>query len=327
MPLNHHTLARLVLAKAASEAKTIKNRGTLNPAFFYFSSTDGSLVTGSSLQLSDHSTPKYYTVAADMLVFSPSKSHVLMIFRCPHNKKEGRSCSTNVLDTLSFQYKGCLATPGGFFDAKEDIVGGSPDFCHSAVRELNEECSNLFAAQQNNTATYGDIHFITPEFNNYRDIRWFTSQNYVPTLAAQFATILPAANNNTASLPVIKGSDDACGNAYWIDVRIIQQVYSTYKSVYESFDQEFNQATFDAFLKTHFVLDSTTNLPRNKLKSENTLLRNLNPSQYVVDFDSTAKYQFSDFAFDHVRNIVRAFDVLANENSTKESVVVVGSKQ
>ncbi|KAJ3011983.1 UNVERIFIED_CONTAM: hypothetical protein HDU68_001437 [Siphonaria sp. JEL0065] len=328
-------LAKLVAQKATSKAGSIKNRGCLNPAYVYFSCVDGSLVTGASTVLSDASVPKYYTVAADMLVFSATLSHVLMIFRCPHDKKSNKTCKDNVLDSTSFQYKGCLATPGGFFDAKLDLTnnGATPDYHHSALRELNEECSNFFASSSL-LSDSSNVHFVSCEFNNFRDVRWFTSKNYVPTLATQFTTRLtataasdstnsaPSAPNNSTSLPTIKGSDDACGNAYWVDVRIIEKVYNSHQSTYNSFDDnEFDESKFDAFIRnpTYFVLDPSTNLPRNKLESENTLLKDLDETLHVVDFDEGKDYLFSDFAFDHVRNIVQAKKVLIEKG--KQSLV------
>ncbi|ORY37943.1 hypothetical protein BCR33DRAFT_854402 [Rhizoclosmatium globosum] len=301
-----------VRQKALVHATSIKNRGQLNAKFYYFT-PDLKMVTNSTATLSDTSSTKYFTIASDMIVFSPSQSHVLMIFRCPHNKTGSNTCASNVLDQASFQYKGCLATPGGFFDANEDRrTDGNPDFKHSATRELNEECSKLF---DNENIKYTDIQFLSAEFNNYRDIRWFTSTNYVPTLATQFTTKLIGPANH---LPNVKGSDDACGNAYWIDVRIVASVYAQYHKVFDAFDQvetKFDEAKFDQFVKTHFPLNPTTGLPRNKLRDENNLLKNVKPDQYVIDFDPSVDYHYSDFAFDHCHNIVKAQKKFAKKES------------
>ncbi|KAJ3105858.1 hypothetical protein HK100_003815, partial [Physocladia obscura] len=289
-----------VRAKGRLKAPEIKNRGSLSPKYYYFEAQSGNVISNSSASLSDDAETKYYTVAADMLVFNASCSHVLLIFRCPHDKRDGRKCADNVLDQSSFQYKGCLATPGGFFDAVHDYDDKTPDFRKSALRELNEECNNLLDGSQ--APPHDAVIYIGPEFNNFRDIRWFTSTNYVPTLATQYATILPGVTNE---FPPVKGSDDACGTAYWVDLKIIEYVYKKYKNVYDSFDVEYDEAAFQNFVNTSFVLDKNGK-PRNKLKSENTLLNNLDEKLFVVNFETDRDYHFTDFAFDHVKNIVKA---------------------
>ncbi|KAJ3138156.1 hypothetical protein HK100_000089 [Physocladia obscura] len=315
------TTLEAVREKARANAAEIKNRGRLNPQFYYFEAKSGEMITNSSVSLSDNALKKYFTVAADMLVFNASLTHVLMIFRCPHNKQDGHKCADNILDESSFQYKGCLATPGGFFDAVHDYDGNTPDFRKSAVRELNEECNNLLDGSQ--APSHDAVVYIGSEFNNFRDIRWFTSINYVPTLATQYATALPSCSRLYAlepftarqraaaisALPPVKGTDDACGNAYWIDVRIIEFVYNNNKKLFNSFDKEFNEVAFQSFVRSNFLLNSE-GLPRNKLKSENKLLHNLPEKKFVVNFEPNQDYQFSDFAFDHVKNIIKAQEVL-----------------
>ncbi|KAJ3063107.1 hypothetical protein HDU98_001036 [Podochytrium sp. JEL0797] len=318
------SLSNHVNATALAKAPTIKNRGCLNPAFFYFDATTGDLVTGSNASLSDSSPNKYFTVAADMIVFNPTRTHVLMIFRCPHDRKEGKTCKNNILDKGSFQYKGCLATPGGFFDSREDMVNGIPDFQNSALRELNEECSNLLADEGKAVQTASETKaplFVSAEFNNYRDVRWFTSTNYVPCLATQFTVALPRASGHCSDLPRIIGSDDACGNAYWVDVRIINAVYESHKQIYSLFEDhvEWDETKFEEYIASAFIVDSETKLPRNKLKSENTLLCGMDSKEFVVDFVEGTEYQFSDFAFDHVRNIVRAQKALETDTPASQA--------
>ncbi|KAJ3063905.1 hypothetical protein HDU98_000340 [Podochytrium sp. JEL0797] len=307
-------ISQQVRDKALRQSPSIKNRGSLNPAFFYFEANTGlTPVSGLSTALTDSSPKKYFTVAADMIVFNPTKSHVLMIFRCPHDRK-GKTCRDNVLDRGSFQYKGCLATPGGFFDSGEDQVKDRegnlvPDFSLTAKRELNEECRKFLSR-----APITKPVFVSPELNNYRDIRWFTSTNYVPTLATQFTAVL---ETDGTALPKIEGGDDACGNAFWVDLRIINSVYEANKDVYLMMDGPFSDSTFKAFVESKFLIDKSTGLPRNKLKSENTLLKSLRASEFVVNFDPAVKYEFSDFAFDHVANIVKAKNMLAKRREDK----------
>ncbi|KAJ3082343.1 hypothetical protein HK100_009697 [Physocladia obscura] len=293
---------------------SLKNRGKLNKNFVYFEAPSRTMVRNSEEVLSDHSKTKYYTVAADMLVFNAPRSHILMIFRCPHNKLEGRKCANNVLDQSSFQYKGYLATPGGFFDPATDISQGedgkqTPDFLRSAFRELDEECTNLLSSDSR--VSFSPVSFITARLNNFRDIRWLTSTNYVPTLATQFATTLIGPN----SFPRVVGSDDACGVAYWVDLKIINAVYEKHKQTFDLFNSQFDEDTFEKFVKNpaHFVLNEKTQLPRNKLKTENVaisssaLRRNESSGREdVLNFDPEDDYQFSDFAFDHVVNILEA---------------------
>ncbi|KAJ3378042.1 hypothetical protein HDU84_007987, partial [Entophlyctis sp. JEL0112] len=320
-------LAEEVRMKSEDKAVEIKNRGRLNKLYYYFIAASGDMpVTGLESELSDDAGQKYFTVAADMIVFSHSLSHVLMVFRCPHDKRGGKKCADNILDNSSFQYKGTLATPGGFFDPRKDVLKLDdkeiPDFKSCAIRELNEECDKLLDEVVEKKP---EVHSIGPEFNNFRDIRWFTSTNYVPTLAPQFATVLPAflekkeqgflkrqswfQHLQRARLPKIKGTDDACGNAYWIDFQIIEAVHKKYQEIYEWFDEPFDDDKFKKFVNEHFVLND--GMPQNKLKKDNSLLQGLGEAEYTVAFDPNADYQFNDFAFDHVKNIVKAHRLLA----------------
>ncbi|KAJ3206828.1 hypothetical protein HDU82_004282 [Entophlyctis luteolus] len=308
-------VANSVAEKSKEKSAEIKNRGRLNKRFYYFIAGKNQMpVSGLDSELSDDSKTKYFTVAADMIVFSHSMSHVLMVFRCPHVKSEGHKCADGVLDKSSFQYKGSLATPG--------------------VRELNEECDKLLDEV---VETKPDVMFVGPEFNNFRDIRWFTSSNYVPALAPQFATVLPefvsenvdkselpsskrlsffwSRKVHKSRLPKIKGTDDACGNAYWIDYRIIERVYRKYRKVYDGFDRPFEEDAFQEFIQENFSLENGK--PVNKLKKDNSLLKKLKENEYVVAFDPHANYQFNDFAFDHVKNIVKAHDLMFVNDSSQ----------
>ncbi|KAI8607738.1 hypothetical protein BC830DRAFT_1157926, partial [Chytriomyces sp. MP71] len=309
---------RSVLAAVRAQKTAIKNRGSLNAGFAYFGaggSDDFDTLraqTGRSDVLSDTAAAKFFTVAADTILFSATLGHVLLVFRCPHDHASNRTCADNVLDSASFQYKGCLATPGGFFEHKADLdpSTGDPDFAQTATRELNEECADILG-----TTSVLRPRFLGAQFNNLRDIRWLTSTNYVPTCATQFATALlhdPTRSNH--QLPYVAGTDDACGNAYWVDTRILENVYARHKETYDAFDDAaaYTDERLHAFVsnEAHFVLDPATRMPRNKLREENRLLATIPKNQFVVEYDPAMEYHFSDFAFDHVRNVVRAKEAL-----------------
>ncbi|KAJ3243406.1 hypothetical protein HDU77_010428 [Chytriomyces hyalinus] len=329
-----------VRAAVMLQAAAIKNRGALNPSFAYFSADADKNCSysvplipkkGLSDPLSDSSPHKYFTVAADMIVFSSCLKYVLMIFRCPHDKRNGRTCKDDILDTSSFQYKGCLATPGGFYEwtndnikqngepAGESADGTIPDFSITANRELDEECNRLFA---DNIAQPTTPIFTEARFNNNRDVRWRTSSNYVPTVATQFATTLK--NTDTlSSLPFIAGTDDACGNAYWVAVDIIDKVYAEHKNVFQAMETSSSntaEAEFQKFIKdAKFPLDAN-GLPRNKLLSENMALNDLRKGEYIVKHDGSKTYHFTDFGFDHVKNIVSARNRIRTTRAAQEPV-------
>ncbi|KAI8607406.1 hypothetical protein BC830DRAFT_143318 [Chytriomyces sp. MP71] len=283
-------------------ALTIKNSGRLNPKFSYFRASNGAFVTG----ISTSAIEKFHTVAADSIVFAANFTHVLLIFRCPHDHSSNRTCADNILDTTSFQYKGCLATPGGFYDPIHDIDQAThlPDFTKTATRELSEECPNL------RMSTAHPLRFLSAEFNNLRDIRWLTSPSYLPSCAPQFWTLLDSAETATG-FPRIHGSDDACGNAIWVDTRIVDQVYAAHRALYDAFDEiPFDPAVLRDFVASdRFLKNPATGMPRNKLAGENAVLAGMRESgedAFVVDWQEGREYQFGDFAFDHVRNIARA---------------------
>ncbi|KAJ3112226.1 hypothetical protein HK100_002413 [Physocladia obscura] len=173
---------KVVTAKAGE----IMNKGVLNSEFYYFetdhSTGNGKLIRNSKRQLD--CTSKYYTIAADVIVFNKNFTHVLMEFRCPHHVSNYYS---DIIDEASsFQYKGCLGTPSGFFNANKDIhEDGSPNFVKLAERQIKE-----LGFLQSGTAVVPDCTFIGAVFNNYRDVRWYYSRNYVPTVGLQFALVL-----------------------------------------------------------------------------------------------------------------------------------------
>ncbi|KAJ3255586.1 tRNA (guanine-N(7)-)-methyltransferase (tRNA(m7G46)-methyltransferase) [Chytriomyces hyalinus] len=309
-------IANGVAHAAQKQLASLKNSGSLNPRFGYFRVTSSEFVavTGVDSKIGETEGEVFVTVAADAIVFSASLSHVLMVFRCPHSPaSNGNHGPAAPLDTSSFQYKGTLATPGGFFNFAKDVFhDGSPDFKATAIRELHEECSKLVG--ENWTIKKEDVHYCGSECNNWRDIRWAHANNYVPTVAAQFSVVI---EKDAPTLPIVHGSDDACGNAYWVDIRIVDFLYSKYKHVFDAFIGEFSQSEFDAFMRNPelFKLDGN-GLPRNISKRENSILANATDTTHVLDFMEGKEYQYSDFAFDHVKNIVRARDQLVRNRES-----------
>ncbi|KAJ3080962.1 hypothetical protein HK100_010009, partial [Physocladia obscura] len=291
----------------------IKNFGSLNSKCFYFRSDgkgNAKIIKNSNAKLS--ATDKYYTVAADVIVFNNSRSHVLMEFRCPHAQGQ---CDHNIIDNTSFQYKGCLGTPGGFFDAEKDLdENGSPDFFKLAKRQIIEqEIAQEGAADK--------IQFSHAAFNNYRDIRWKFSPEYVPTVALQFAVTLDDDRTMfrlflpNKTFPKVRGMvGTSCQKSYWIDMNIIKFVYKKHCKIFDMMhDEPFSDEQFEDFVKSNLNINSEQK-PLNKPKSENQVLNKLQENEFVINFIDRLKdqYHFNDFAFDHIWNVVQAYNSLCS---------------
>ncbi|KAJ3121365.1 hypothetical protein HK100_012408 [Physocladia obscura] len=314
-------IATKIMFEVYQRAPEIKNSGHLNRKYNYF--RYGSLVTEYNATLNDigPASQKYYSLTTDTVVFNPSCSHVLLVFRCPHKRVDGLvGCEHNILETnMPFQYKGCLGTPGTFFDAAKDTNNDkSPNYVGFAQRQFTESLKPLGGKYSTDINL---LSFIGPQFNNYRDIRWYTSKNYVPALALQFVTVLKNdISGDLVDLPALEkklGRQGVCVPAYWVDLNIIKSIYTNHKDVFEIFDKTFDNETFKKFVQmpAHFVLDDDTCQPRNKLMSENELLKNLNEDQQIIEFSSEINYEPRDIAFDHVVNIMRAWSYLKSKNT------------
>ncbi|KAI8610136.1 hypothetical protein BC830DRAFT_1147246 [Chytriomyces sp. MP71] len=310
--MTNHEVSDAVVRAVAGQFAVLKNRGHLSPEFGYFRVRRGGqsleAVTGLACPLSDDSDTKYVAIAADAIVFSSDLRHVLLVFRCPHKRGSPHSDTDRAtLDDGWFHYKGCLSTPGGFINFNTDVIDGRAlDLRETAERELREECRT-----SRGLALEGAFHFCGAEFNLYRDVRWSGSTHHVPTVAAVFATVL-----KDDGLPRVRGADDACGNAYWVSLEIIEEVYADHWHVYDAFNDPFTEDSFAEFLADPalFHLDPTTGKPRNILKCENSILVDA-ADDHVLRYRENARYRYSDFAFDHVRNIVLARDRLLAERN------------
>ncbi|KAJ3089603.1 hypothetical protein HK100_007709 [Physocladia obscura] len=310
-----------ILYQVYEKAPEIKNSGYLNKKYHYF--RNGSLVNDYVTELTDTgpASTKYYSLTTDTVVFNPSCSHVLMIFRCPHLRVDALvGCEHNKLEkNAPFQYKGCLGTPGTFFDGKKDIhTDKTPNYVGFAQRQFIESLKPL---GDKYSANINSLSFIGPQFNNYRDIRWYTATNYVPALALQFVTVLQNdISGEIVDLPPLKnvsGRGGVCAPAYWVDLKIIESIYAEHRQIFDMFDSPFDEKTFKHFvqMKTHFVHDEDAHRPRNKLMEENGLLAGLETNQYIINFDSGREYQPHDIAFDHVVNIIRAWSFIKNRGA------------
>ncbi|KAJ3141429.1 hypothetical protein HK100_006858 [Physocladia obscura] len=294
----------------AARQDEIKNSGCLNRDYFYFhndNNGNGQIVRNSNARLRDGD--KYYTVAADVIVFNKNLTHVLMEFRCPHHLNK---CHIDIIDQYSFQYKGCLGTPGAFFHADKYIDDNkSPNFFKFGERQVK-----LLGLSSEH------MQFIGTSFNNYRDIWWKYSKNYVQTVALQFALVLEDpgkqplfSNHRNAQFLKIKGMESSCDAIkYWVDMWIIKFAYNKWKAVYEMMSTaSFNSGEFEAFVQPpYFVIDAGPQQPLNKDKKHNGVLKGLGANDYVVDYREDQQYNFHDFAFDHVENIIQAYRKLSS---------------
>ncbi|KAJ3100927.1 hypothetical protein HK100_004632 [Physocladia obscura] len=314
-------IAAKMMLEVFKKAPEIKNSGNLNKRYYYFKY--GNLVTSRNTKLNDSgpASTKYYSVASDTVIFHPSCTHVLMVFRCPHLRVDGYvDCKDNILEkNATFKYNGFLGTPGTFFNAETDVhKDGTPDYVAFAKRQFTESLKPL---DDEYLAEITSLIFIGAQFNNYRDIRWYTSTNYVPALALQFVTRLKHnIFGDIIDLPYLKtvlGRRGICAPSYWVDLNIIKSIYTTHKKSFDIFDTPFEQETFDNFVQmpSHFVLDDENDQPRNKLMNENGLLKGLKDNQRVINFDSEINYESNDIAFDHVVNIMRAWSYVNSNNS------------
>ncbi|KAI8622476.1 hypothetical protein BC830DRAFT_569860 [Chytriomyces sp. MP71] len=183
----------------------------------------------------------------------------------------------------------------------------TPDFQKTAMREFREECSARLGVLNFDS----DMVFIGAECNSFRDVRWAKANNYVPTVAAIFASAL-----KDPGLPQVRGRDDACGNAYWVPLKVIERVYRQHKGVFGLFNEPFTPEAFSGFIQdtSMFHLDQEDH-PRNILKIENSILANVKSNEFVIHYNERTHYRASDFAFDHVKNIVRARDMMRYKES------------
>ncbi|KAJ3131360.1 hypothetical protein HK100_006481 [Physocladia obscura] len=166
-----------IIYEATQKAQEIKNSGYLNNTYSYFKFNN--LVTNSNAELKEvgSASTKYYSITANTIVFNSSCTHVLMVFRCPHLREHNLvTCDDNILEKYgSFQYKGCLGTPGTFFDAKRDT--NNEDKCPNYVRFAERQFKETIIPLENEYSyDMGSLYFIGPQFNNFRDIRWHTSK-------------------------------------------------------------------------------------------------------------------------------------------------------
>ncbi|KAJ3354182.1 hypothetical protein HDU83_005788 [Entophlyctis luteolus] len=299
-PLSKAGISRSIRKIIAKKGNAIKNKGTLNPAYSYFQ--DGKLVINSKQTLSsdgDAST-KFYTVTGDCIIFDSTANYVLLEIRCPHEKDE-------VSMRSKFHYGGLLGTPGSFYRHKQDNTHINPDFQKFSNRILNEALK-LFA---NPLPTAAQYDYVFPQFDNFRDIRWYLSESYVPSLALQFAARLSETEyENGLDLPELNRPNGSCDKAYWVDFRIIRKVYDDNKELFEMFAGEYDEIKFQQFVRSdkYFSLGAD-GTPVNKSPAENSIIRGFADSQ-VIQFNEEEEYLLRDFAFDHIQNIVSAFDVL-----------------
>ncbi|KAJ3354181.1 hypothetical protein HDU83_005787 [Entophlyctis luteolus] len=298
------TIAQVVCKAVEDKKATIVNKGKLNPTYAYFSTAPGStgghtLITGSAITLSETSSTKYYTVATDLIIFNDDGKYVLLYERCPH-----KNCGHPARKVLNneFTYGGSLSLPGGFFNPKEDIdINGHPDFDVMSKRLLIKELYPY-----SNWSFLNQPEFVGVEFNNFRDIRWRTSQDYVPTVTLVFKVKLRRRLFKEKGLPTIwRMKGDICERGRWVDIEIVKSVHRKYGNVYETFNNSYNEYDLDRFITKYLFLDQRTKLPKNKEKSENAVLRNVAGNQNTIEHNEKSDYEFSDFAFDHIHLIMK----------------------
>ncbi|KAJ3342149.1 hypothetical protein HDU83_006218 [Entophlyctis luteolus] len=303
----NYDISKSIIDILSEKGDEIKNKGELSESYTYFRNNELHVKRRDKINSDRVATAKFYTVTADCILFDSSASYVLMQFRCPHKDHRNNDLSLS----SAFTYGGCLGTPGTFYIHAKDSFGVNADYVKFSKRVSDIALSSF----ENSSQAVFDRHdYLFPQFNNFRDVRWQFSPNYVPALALQFAAILSENSSEDGSLPKLERQPGKCAYAYWVDIKIIKEVFEKNRAVFDMFDNEYNDHAFSEFVRNrqYFSIGNDES-PQNQF--QNSIISGVPTDNQIINFDRLASYSLRDFAFDHVRNIVSAYDVLTNSKA------------